>query len=145
MFNWVAIILGTIVWIVAESLLYNPMHGWGKLWARESGMGEKMRDHKMSGGEMAFTFGGTAIAGLLMAIGLNHTVYAAKTAIGSTFHVNPLVASVQLAFLTWLAFYGVGQFILAVYSGQSKKLIGIHMVNGLIGLLLMGLVLGFFA
>ncbi|MDR0297306.1 MAG: DUF1761 domain-containing protein [Streptococcaceae bacterium] len=144
MFNLYAIVLGTLAWIIVESVLYNPMHGWGKLWARESGMGEKMKDHKMTASEMAFTFGGTAIAGILMAIGLNHTVQTAKTAIGSTFGVNPLISTLMLAFLTWLAFYGVGQFILAVYSGQSKKLIGLHMVNGLIGFLVMGLVIGLF-
>ncbi|MDR0299582.1 MAG: DUF1761 domain-containing protein [Streptococcaceae bacterium] len=145
MFNWLAIILGALIWIIAESLLYNPMHAWGKLWARESGMGERMKEQKMTTGDMIFTFGGTAVAGVLMAIGLNHTVQTAKTAIGSTFGVNPLLSTLMLAFLSWLAFYGVGQFVLAAYSGQSKKLIGLHMVNGLIGLLLMGLMIGLFA
>lgn len=46
MFNWLAIILGTLIWIIAESLLYNPMHAWGKFWAKESGMGAKMADKK---------------------------------------------------------------------------------------------------
>ena len=145
MFNWLAIILGTLVWIIVESLLYNPMHAWGRLWARESGVIEKMKEQKMTTGDKLFTFGGTIIAGLLMSIGLNHTAVTARSAIMSTFGVNALIATIMLAFLSWLAFYGVGQFVLASYSGQSRKLIGLHMVNGLIGLLLMGLVLGCFA
>jgi hypothetical protein len=145
MFNWLAIILATIVWIAAEALLYNPMHAWGRFWARESGMGEKMANKKMGVGEMLFTFGGTAIAGLFMSIGLNHAAISARGGIGHSFGVSPLLATMMIAFLSWLAFYGVGQFVLAVYSGQSRKLIGLHMMNGFIGLLLMGLVLGLFA
>lgn len=80
-----------------------------------------------------------------MSIGLSHTANTARAGIESTFGVNPLMATIMLAFLSWLAFYGVGQFVLAVYSGQSRKLIGLHMVNGLIGLLLMGTVIGLFA
>lgn len=145
MFNWLAIILGTLIWVIAESLLYNPMHAWGKFWAEESSMGKKMDSQKMKASDMLFTFGGTIIAGLLMAIGLNHIATTARAGIIHTFGVNGLVATVMLAFLSWLAFYGVGQFVLAAYSGQSRKLIGLHMVNGLVGLLLMGLVIGFFA
>lgn len=145
MFNWTAIFLGALVWVIAEALLYNPMHAWGKLWVTESGMAEKMQGKKMPLSDMLFTFGGTIIVGVFMAIGLLHTAINARAGIMATFGVNPLVATIQLALLSWLAFYGVGQFVLAVYSGQSKKLIGIHMVNGLIGLVLMGLVLGLFA
>jgi hypothetical protein len=144
-FNWLSIVLGTLVWIIAESLLYNPMHAWGRFWARESGMDAKMAEQKMTTGDMVFTFGGTALVGLIMSIGLSHTAENARASIMTGFGVNALVATVMLAFLSWLAFYGVGQFVLAAYSGQSRKLIGLHMVNGLVGLLLMGLVLGIFS
>ncbi len=142
MFNWLSIFAGTLAWVMVESLLYNPVHAWGRFWAKESGMAEKMEKQKMSVSDMLFTFGGTLLVGVFMAIGLSHAVKTASAGIGSTFGVSPLVAALMMAFLNWLAFYGVGQFVLAAYSGQSKKLIGLHLLNGLIGLLVLGLVIG---
>lgn len=46
MVNFWTLIFGTLSWVVVESLLYNPMHKWGKFWAKESGMAEKMADQQ---------------------------------------------------------------------------------------------------
>ncbi len=64
--NFWTLIFGTLSWVVVESLLYNPMHKWGKFWAKESGMAEKMDGQQMTTGDMLFTFGGTIVGGILL-------------------------------------------------------------------------------
>lgn len=122
------------------SLLYNPIHKWGKFWAKESGMEAKMENQRMTTGEMIFTFGGTIIGGVLLSSAAYQVVY--------WFAKNDndgwLMTSLQSSLLLWLGVYGVSTFVMAVYSGQSKKLVGLHLVNGFLGLLAIGLVIGFF-
>lgn len=94
----------------------------------------------MTTGEMIFTFGGTIIGGVLLSSAAYQVVY--------WFAKNDndgwLMTSLQSSLLLWLGVYGVSTFVMAVYSGQSKKLVGLHLVNGFLGLLAIGLVIGFF-
>lgn len=75
MVNFWTLIFGTLSWVVVESLLYNPMHKWGKFWAKESGMAEKMADQQMTIGDMLFTFGGTIVGGILLSAATYQVVY----------------------------------------------------------------------
>ncbi|QSE76303.1 DUF1761 domain-containing protein [Lactococcus taiwanensis] len=139
MINWQVILFGTIIWIIIESLLYNPIHSWGKFWAKESGMEAKMENQTMTAGDMVFTFGGTIIGGLLLSSATYQVIY--------WFSKNDndawMITSLQGALLLWLGVYGVSSFVMSVYSGQSKKLVGLHLINGFLGLLAIGLVIGF--
>lgn len=138
MLSWSVAVLGTIVWVVVESFLYNPMHGWGRFWAKESGMAEKMTESKMSVGDMLFTFGGTIIGGLLLSSAAYQVVYWFSKFDNDAW----MITALQVVFLLWLGVYGVATFVMAVYSGQSKKLVGLHLVNGGLGLLAIGIVIG---
>ena len=138
MVNFWTLIFGTLSWVVVESLLYNPMHKWGKFWAKESGMAEKMADQQMTTGDMLFTFGGTIVGGILLSAATYQVVY--WFAIFD--HDGWLTTSLQVACLLWLGVYGVATFVMAVYSGQSRKLVGLHLVNGFLGVIVLGLVVG---
>lgn len=140
MLNWLVVLSGMVIWVFVESFLYNPIHIWGKFWANESGMEEKMSNQKMSVGDMIFTFGGTMIGGLLLSAAFYQVVYWFAKLDNDSW----MMTSMQVALLLWLGIYGVATFVMAVYSGQSKKLVGLHLVNGAIGLLAIGLVIGFF-
>ena len=73
-FNLIAILLATLAFMISGSLLYNPIHAWGRFWAKESGMLNK-ESHHMSAGNVVFTFGGTAVGGLLLAFTLGQVTY----------------------------------------------------------------------
>lgn len=139
MFNWQITLFGTVVWILIESFLYNPIHKWGKFWAKESGMEEKMENHTMTASDIIFTFGGTIIGGILLSSAAYQVVYWFSKKDNDGW----LLTSLQSSFLLWIGVYGVATFVMAVYSGQTKKLVGLHLVNGFIGLLAIGLVIGF--
>ncbi|AWN66943.1 DUF1761 domain-containing protein [Lactococcus lactis subsp. lactis] len=139
MFNWQVTLFGTVAWIIVESLLYNPIHRWGKFWAKESGMEVKMENQTMTTGDMIFTFGGTIIGGIL----LSSAAYQIVCWFAKNDNDGWLMTSLQGSLLLWLGVYGVATFVMAVYSGQSKKLVGLHLVNGFLGLLVIGLVIGF--
>ncbi|MCL2676512.1 MAG: DUF1761 domain-containing protein [Streptococcaceae bacterium] len=139
-FNILGTILGMLTFAIAGTLLYNPMHKWGQLWSEWSGMGEKMKDNKMSSADMIFTFGGTFIAGALLSTGMNEVTHLSVLATSKAW----MSSSLFTAFVVWLAFFGVATFVNTVYNGSSKKLVGLHLINSLIELLLVGLVLGLF-
>lgn len=139
MFNMLAILLGTIAWILVESLLYNPIHSWGRFWAKESGMQEKMSDNKMTTGDMIFTFGGTILGGILLTSAAYQITYWFSRFDNDSW----MMTSLQVSLLLWMSVYGVSTFVMAVYSGQSRRLVGLHLVNGGLGLLAVGLVIGF--
>lgn len=44
-FNLIAILLATLAFMISGSLLYNPIHAWGRFWAKESGMLNKESHH----------------------------------------------------------------------------------------------------
>ncbi|QPS71522.1 DUF1761 domain-containing protein [Lactococcus garvieae] len=138
MFNLLATLLGTVAWVLVESLLYNPIHAWGRFWAKESGMDEKMSGTKMTTGEMIFTFGGTILGGILLSSAAYQVVYWFAQLDNDSW----MMTALQVAFLLWIGVYGVATFVMAVYSGQSRKLVGLHLVNGGLGLLAIGLVIG---
>jgi hypothetical protein len=138
MFNLLATLLGTVAWVLVESLLYNPIHAWGRFWAKESGMDEKMSGAKMATGEMIFTFGGTILGGILLSSAAYQIVYWFAQLDNDSW----MMTALQVAFLLWIGVYGVATFVMAVYSGQSRKLVGLHLVNGGLGLLAIGLVIG---
>ncbi|WP_081168176.1 DUF1761 domain-containing protein [Lactococcus garvieae] len=138
MFNLLATLLGTVAWVLVESLLYNPVHAWGRFWAKESGMDEKMSGAKMATGEMIFTFGGTILGGTLLSSAAYQVVYWFAQLDNDSW----MMTALQVAFLLWIGVYGVATFVMAVYSGQSRKLVGLHLVNGGLGLLAIGLVIG---
>lgn len=138
MFNLLATLLGTVAWVLVESLLYNPVHAWGRFWAKESGMDEKMSGAKMATGEMIFTFGGTILGGILLSSAAYQVVYWFAQLDNDSW----MMTALQVAFLLWIGVYGVATFVMAVYSGQSRKLVGLHLVNGGLGLLAIGLVIG---
>jgi hypothetical protein len=138
MFNLLATLLGTVAWVLVESLLYNPIHAWGRFWAKESGMDEKMSGTKMTTGEMIFTFGGTILGGILLSSAAYQIVYWFAQLDNDSW----MMTALQVAFLLWIGVYGVATFVMAVYSGQSRKLVGLHLVNGGLGLLAIGLVIG---
>ncbi|EKF51370.1 DUF1761 domain-containing protein [Lactococcus garvieae] len=138
MFNLLATLLGTVAWVLVESLLYNPVHAWGRFWAKESGMDEKMSGTKMATGEMIFTFGGTILGGILLSSAAYQVVYWFAQLDNDSW----MMTALQVAFLLWIGVYGVATFVMAVYSGQSRKLVGLHLVNGGLGLLAIGLVIG---
>ncbi len=138
MFNLLATLLGTVAWVLVESLLYNPVHAWGRFWAKESGMDEKMSGTKMTTGEMIFTFGGTILGGILLSSAAYQVVYWFAQLDNDSW----MMTALQVAFLLWIGVYGVATFVMAVYSGQSRKLVGLHLVNGGLGLLAIGLVIG---
>jgi hypothetical protein len=137
-FNLLAILLSTLTFIISGSLLYNPIHPWGRFWAKEAGMLNK--EHNMSAGDMFFTFGGTAVGGLLLSLALGQVTYW----FNKFDHDGWMMTSLQVAFLLWLGVFAVATFVNAAYASQSKKLIGLHLLNGAIELLLMGLVIGLF-
>jgi hypothetical protein len=121
--------IGTLAWVFVESLLYNPMHAWGRFWAKESGMDEKMNNTKMTTGDMIFTFGGTIFGGLLLSSAVYQIVYWFFKFDNDGWTIT----SFQVAILLWLGVYGVATFVMAVYSGQSRKLVGLHLINGGLG------------
>ena len=127
-FNLIAILLATLAFMISGSLLYNPIHAWGRFWAKESGMLNKERHH-MSAGDVVFTFGGTAVGGLLLAFTLGQVTYW----FNKFDHDGWMMTSLQVAFLLWLGVFG-----------QSKKLIGLHLLNGAIELVIMGIIIGLF-
>lgn len=139
MFNILVTLLGTIVWVLVESLLYNPIHAWGRLWAKESGMDEKMSETKMTTGDMIFTFGGTFVGGLF----LSSAFYQVVSWFSRFDNDSWMMTSLQVSLLLWIGVYGVATFVMAVYSGQSRKLVGLHLINGGLGLLAIGLVVAF--
>jgi|GEM_PF-1473079 len=139
--NFLAVFCGTLAFVISGSLLYNPMHKWGHLWAEWSGMDEKMKEAKMTTEDMVVTFGGTILGGFFLATGMNY-VASLIYQIGEI--SNGLLISLLAAIFIWLTFFGVATFVNATYSGASKKLVGLHMVNSLIELLFVGLVIGFF-
>lgn len=139
-FNWIAIIIGTLVYVLVGSLLYNPVHAWGRKWGEWSGMTEKMKDQKMSVTDMIFTFGGTLLAGIFLSIAMTHVA----TTFVQVAKWPWMLATVGLGLLCWLGFYGPATFVMTVYNGGSRKLAGLHLLNGLISLLIVGLAIGFF-
>lgn len=138
-FNLIAILLATLAFMISGSLLYNPIHAWGRFWAKESGMLNK-ESHHMSAGDVVFTFGGTAVGGLLLAFTLGQVTYW----FNKFDHDGWMMTSLQVAFLLWLGVFAVATFVNAAYAGQSKKLIGLHLLNGTIELVIMGIIIGLF-
>lgn len=81
MVNFWTLIFGTLSWVVVESLLYNPMHKWGKFWAKESGMAEKMNGQQMTTGDMLLPLAERSLVGfsyrqrpIKSSIGLPHSI-----------------------------------------------------------------------
>lgn len=139
MFNSLATLLGTAMWILVESLLYNPIHAWGRFWAKESGIGEKLIDTKMTLGDKVFTFGGTIVGGLF----LSSTAYQIVYWFSKYDNDSWMITSLQVSLLLWIGVYGVAIFVISVYSGQSHKLVGLHLINSGLGVFAIGLVIGF--
>ena len=138
MFNLLIALISTVVWVLVESFLYNPIHSWGRYWAKESGMQEKVANTKMTKGDMIFTFGGTIVGGGLLSSAAYQIVYWFSKFDNDSW----MMTSLQVSLLLWIGVYGVATFVMAVYSAQSRKLVALHLINGGIGLLAIGTVIG---
>ena len=133
--NWLAVVVCVIVSFIVGFFYFSPKVFFDIWW---KALGKPQKDQPAAGG-MGMTWGLTALASIVQAIGMAFMV----NAIGSRMTGGPnLVSGALTGFMLWLGFVATTSLTNRMFAGHGLKVWAIEAGNHLITLVLFGLILG---